>query len=145
MVTRADIVAEARSYLGVPWRHQGRSRENGIDCAGLAVLIANKFELADDRAYNHVDYPRRPDGTFVSYFRHYAKAKNPADAKDGDMLIFSEGRHPCHVGVRSTYHGHPGVIHAHAGMRQVVEQTLESAKGIIGKPVFCFEFNDVED
>ena len=32
------IVAAARTWLGVPWRHQGRTRQ-GVDCAGLVVLV----------------------------------------------------------------------------------------------------------
>jgi cell wall-associated NlpC family hydrolase len=35
------IVSAARSWLGVPWRHQGRTRQ-GVDCAGLVVLVGRK-------------------------------------------------------------------------------------------------------
>lgn len=144
MVTRSEIVSEARTYLNTPWRHQGRTRGQGVDCAGLVVLIANKYNLADDHAYNNIDYPRRPNGTFVGYFRKYATAKSPALARDGDILVFSEGRHPCHVGIRTTFRGQPGVIHAHATARKVVEQTLESAVSTVGHPVYCFEFKGID-
>jgi cell wall-associated NlpC family hydrolase len=30
------LVAQARTYLGVPWRHMGRTRR-GVDCAGLLI------------------------------------------------------------------------------------------------------------
>ena len=40
------IVAAARSWLGVPWRHQGRARQ-GIDCAGLVVLVGRGLGLTD--------------------------------------------------------------------------------------------------
>ena len=33
-VTREMVVAEARTWIGVKWRHQGRTRE-GVDCIGL--------------------------------------------------------------------------------------------------------------
>lgn len=146
MANRNDIVSAARSYLGVKWRHQGRSRENGIDCAGLTVMVAKDLSLADSEAYNLVDYPRRPDGTFVSHYRKYCVAKSPAKAEDGDILIFNQGAgNTCHVGIRSTYHGRPGLIHSYAGMRKVVEQTLSSAESTIGKPVFCFEFKNIEN
>lgn len=34
---RGAFIQAARSYLGTPWRHQGRSRR-GIDCGGLVAL-----------------------------------------------------------------------------------------------------------
>ena len=39
------IIAAARAWLGVPWRHQGRTRQ-GVDCAGLVVLVGREFGLA---------------------------------------------------------------------------------------------------
>jgi hypothetical protein len=92
-----------------------------------------------------VNYARRPDGTFVDYFRACCTSKPIKDAKDGDLLIFAEVRHPCHVGFRSTRQGVPCVVHAHAGARKVVEQTIESAKAGVGRPVFCFELPGIED
>ena len=60
------IVAEARTWLGVPWRHQGRSRA-GVDCAGLVVLVARALELAD---HDSTAYGRRAQGQgFVEHFR----------------------------------------------------------------------------
>ena len=46
MVTRTDIVAAARGWLGVPWRHQGRSRA-GVDCVGLVVVVCRSLGLSD--------------------------------------------------------------------------------------------------
>ena len=60
------IVAAARSWLGVPWRHQGRTRQ-GVDCAGLVVLVGRELGLAD---YDTTAYGRRPEGQgFVEHFR----------------------------------------------------------------------------
>jgi cell wall-associated NlpC family hydrolase len=39
---RADIVKVARSYVGTPYKHQGRSRK-GIDCIGLVICVAQEF------------------------------------------------------------------------------------------------------
>jgi cell wall-associated NlpC family hydrolase len=141
MVTRAEIISEARSWVGVPWRHQGRTRENGIDCAGLPVLVGAKFHLF---CYEDVNYPRRPDGTFVDHFRKYLISKPVTKMQEGDVLIFAEGRHPCHCGIHTIFRGQPSVIHAHVGARKVVEQSLETTRSIVGRPIFCFEFPDVE-
>lgn len=141
MVFRTDIVAEARSWLGVPWRHQGRTRQ-GVDCAGLPILVAQALELS---SYNPMDYPRRPDGTFVLHFRKELDFVKPADVQDGDVLVFAESGHPCHCGIRVTLYGQPAIVHAHAKRRQVIEESLENAKSVIGKPIFCFSYRGLED
>ena len=53
MVTRADIVAEARSWLGVPWRHQGWRRETGCDKAS-ATCQAKFANIANFRGFPFV-------------------------------------------------------------------------------------------
>lgn len=77
------IVAEARTWLGVPWRHQGRSRA-GVDCAGLVVLVARALELAD---YDSTAYGRRAQGQgFVEHFRAHMDGIAITQAKPGDVL-----------------------------------------------------------
>jgi cell wall-associated NlpC family hydrolase len=39
VATRAEIIAEARSYIGTPWQHQGRLKGVGVDCAGVVVGV----------------------------------------------------------------------------------------------------------
>jgi cell wall-associated NlpC family hydrolase len=40
------LVQQARTYIGVPWRHRGRTRR-GLDCGGLPALAY--AELGDPR------------------------------------------------------------------------------------------------
>lgn len=141
MISRADIVAEARTWIGVKWRRKGRNRK-GIDCVGLPIVVGQALGLHN---HNPLDYPDRPDGTFVDRFRALLPEKRVVDAKDGDILVFAEGNHPCHAGIRTSYFGMPSVVHSHAGRGKVFEETIESAKSIIGRPVFCFTFNGIGD
>jgi hypothetical protein len=39
VLKRRDIIAEARKWIGVPYRHQGRGKF-GIDCVGLLIEVA---------------------------------------------------------------------------------------------------------
>jgi cell wall-associated NlpC family hydrolase len=39
MATRAEIIAEARTWLKTPWRHQGRLKGIGCDCVGHIVCV----------------------------------------------------------------------------------------------------------
>ena len=140
-MTRDEIVLEAQSWIGIPWRHQGRLR-SGIDCAGLIVVIGRDLGLT---TYDPTGYPRRPDGTFVKEFRFALKEKRPLDAQVGDVMIFSQLNYPCHCGILSEYMEQPSVIHSHATRGKVIEETLEQAMNMIGKPIFCFEYPGVDD
>ena len=53
MITVEKLIETARSYLGVPYRHQGRTRK-GVDCLGLVIACANdlKVPIADSTAYS---------------------------------------------------------------------------------------------
>ena len=61
-IKRSDIVSAARSFLGLPWVHQGRHPEAGIDCIGLLILTAKKvgIDLIDC-----TNYSSRPDGRIL--------------------------------------------------------------------------------
>ena len=140
-ISKDHVVHLARGFLGVKWKHQGRTSEHGIDCVGLPVMVGQLMNLWEPIP---AQYPRRPDGTFVKNFREHLVFVRPSDRQDGDVLVFSEGGHPCHCGISSTMNNEPSVIHSHAGMRKVVEQTLDSALPLIGKPVFTFRYPGVE-
>ncbi len=136
---RTAIIDAARSYIGAPWRHQGRSRESGIDCVGLPLLVGIELGYMD-KGLTSANYPRRPNNTFIPLFREYLDTVIPADQQAGDILVFAESGHPCHCGFLSrTVHGLT-VIHAHAYDRKVLEEPLETATVYLGKPVFRFKF-----
>ena len=113
------IVAEARTWLGVPWRHQGSSRA-GVDCAGLVVQVAKALELAD---YDTHAYGRRPQGQgFVAHFQAAMDGVAILQAQPGDVLIFADQAYPCHCGFLTERLDQPHLLHAHATRRQVIEE-----------------------
>ena len=58
-VTTADaVVNEARSWVGVPFRHQGRDR-NGVDCVGLPIVVLHSLGAVGDD-FEIRDYARLP-------------------------------------------------------------------------------------
>ncbi len=113
-----DIVAAARSWLGVKWRHQGRTRR-GIDCAGLVVLVGRELGIA---TYDCTTYGRHALG--YDFLRHFAAGMTriPLEAvAPGDVLVFKDpaaGAYPCHCGIVSDAQH---MIHAFARWRRVVE------------------------
>ena len=105
MVSRNNVVAEARSWIGTRWIHQGRDR-NGIDCIGLVVVVRRALGIGD---YDVAGYPRVPDGTFLSHFVRAGGVRVPIlEIRPADLLLFRVARAPCHVGiVRARRRCHP--------------------------------------
>jgi len=92
--TGADVVADARKYLGVPYVWGGTNPASGLDCSGLVQKVYSDLGI---------DLPR------VS--RDQAKAGTPVanldQAKPGDLLAFGEPVH--HIAI---YIGDGKMIHA---------------------------------
>jgi cell wall-associated NlpC family hydrolase len=112
-------VAAARSWLGVSWRHQGRTRQ-GVDCAGLVVLVGRELGLGN---YDTAAYGRRPEGQgFVQHFRAAMDGVLLPEARPGDVLVFADAAYPCHCGFLTGKHDVPHLLHAHALRRKVIEE-----------------------
>src|ERR1700736_4246432 len=45
---RAAVVAEAMTWLGTPWRHRGRVKGAGVDCAQFVIKAYAGAGLIDD-------------------------------------------------------------------------------------------------
>ena len=119
IITSERIIAEARGWLGVSWRHQGRTR-CGVDCVGLVVCVARALDLSD---YDSTGYGRRAQGQgFVEPFRDNMEAVAIPDARPGDVLVFADQAYPCHCGFLTERIGHPHLLHAHATRRKVIEE-----------------------
>jgi NlpC/P60 family putative phage cell wall peptidase len=70
MTTRAEIVAEAKTWIGTPWRHQQSTKGVGADCArGLIVGVARELGLPEAAAFETCPefrgYGREPDPKMV--------------------------------------------------------------------------------
>jgi len=145
MPTRAEIITEARTWLGVPWRHQGRDRI-AIDCAGLLESVGNNTGAISYKG--PVDYRRESDG--FRFLLHFAKAgcreKSVAEARDGDILIFmvERGALPRHCGLRSTKNGRPHVIHSYGApaWKKVLEDDLAKFPLPL---VACWQYPNIEE
>lgn len=118
-MTGADVVAEARTYIGTPWRHQGRSRE-GIDCAGLVLKVMHAMRVSD---FDTSDYSRQAqDETMLELCREHLQPAVFADALPGDVAVMRFGANR-HTGFFADYpHGGLSLIHAFSNYpRRVVE------------------------
>lgn len=124
MATRDDILKEARSWINVPFKHQGRTR-NGVDCVGLVVVVCRALGVS---SYDSTVYSRRPSEDISQFLGHFREncieLPKWTDAKPADLLVFSHRGLPCHVGFRSSIQRSPAVIHSVAAYRCVRETPL---------------------
>ena len=118
MTTHQDIVDEARTWLGVPWRHLGRNRA-GIDCVGLGVAVTRALGVCD---YDVASYSRQPGPGLVAHLLKVADEIPITEAVPGDFIALQDSAFPFHVAFLSERHGVRHIIHAHARRRQVVEE-----------------------
>ena len=85
------VVAQARAWLGTPWRHQGRS-PRGVDCAGLVVLVARALGLAD---HDVAGYSRLvgadEEGTLARLKQHRRELVDPTIGEHGGRIALVEG------------------------------------------------------
>lgn len=135
MLTRNDIIVEARKWIDTRWVHQGRS-EAGIDCAGLLVRVLGDLGLPVEDMQG---YRRSPDGVLFRehIFRQTSHADGPAP---GCIALFRESKHPTHTGFFAEQEGKLTLIHAYAPVHKVVEEVytdqfplqLISVRNIIG-------------
>jgi cell wall-associated NlpC family hydrolase len=117
------LVAEARTYLGCRFRHQGRSRQ-GIDCAGLVIEAA---KAVHGSTFDKTDYDRQAsDETMIKLCEQHLNRVDLANLQPGDVLVmrFENQRH---MAIVTDYPGALGMIHAAAINRKVVEHRLDSA------------------
>lgn len=123
MTTRADVVAEARTWIGVPWVHQHRSRQ-GVDCAGLIICVARDLGLlpAD---FDLNGYSRRPDGTLLAVCDEHMDRIDRSAMQPGDVLVVATEHDPQHMGILGDYrHGGLSLIHAASKAGRVIETRL---------------------
>lgn len=138
-VTRADVVAEARTWLDTPYAHQHRAKGVAVDCAGLIVGVARELELvAPDFDVN--GYARTPDGrSLLELCDRFMTRVRLGDLKPGHVLVIRWERDPQHMGILGDYLvGGLSLIHALGtadGKGRVVEHRLNAqtmAKAIRG-------------
>ena len=105
--------ARALALVGTPFRPQGRD-VTGLDCVGLAMRV---FELPAETVPD--DYRlrgrhlHRATGLLGRFFRRVSETLG----QPGDLLLLAPRADQLHFAVLTM----SGFVHAHAGLRRVVE------------------------
>lgn len=124
MISLDQLFAAARSYSGVRWHHQGRSRV-GVDCIGMFICVAHDLGLSDADASG---YGTTPDGSLsIGLRKHCILQPAGTQPEPGMVAEMRFDREPQHVGLIVPYHlGGLGLLHAMSRYpRKVVEHRLD--------------------
>lgn len=126
MTTHADIVLEARSWIGSPFHHQGRLKGIGIDCGGLIIGVGKALGVFDYDAMPR--YGRQPSGTEMQEICDAYLDRRPyAEMIPGNIALMAFVTEPQHLGIISDLRGALGLIHVYAQARKCVEHQLDDA------------------
>src|SRR5687768_8887613 len=96
--TREQYIAAARAYLGVKFSHQGRNKQNGMDCGGLAMVSARDLDVSALEFLGYASFPT--DGKFDALLEDHTDSLwerefpfhfNGDELKPADLLSFDYG------------------------------------------------------
>jgi NlpC/P60 family putative phage cell wall peptidase len=125
VITREQVVEEARTWLGTRWQHQASCKGVATDCIGLvggvalALGLQGAQEWADDPTLHA--YGPTPDPKVLLGGCDRFLVRIPLNSINlGDVLVMAFQTEPQHFGIVSQVDP-PYVIHAYALARKVVE------------------------
>jgi NlpC/P60 family putative phage cell wall peptidase len=127
MIYRAQIVNEAREWLGTRWSHQASLKGVGTDCIGLIRGVARELGIADPfttgEALRYLGYGRIPDPTLL--LEACDEYLDRGRGALGDILVMRFEREPQHFALISSLRPRR-MIHAYAQARKVVENGIDA-------------------
>jgi len=108
-----DHAARARALVGTPFRAQGRGAD-GLDCVGLIVAA---FALPAESVRRDYRLRGAHRSEAEKCLRDHFRRVPPKQLRSGDVMLLQAAPDQLHLAVRTV----AGFVHAHAGIRRVVE------------------------
>jgi cell wall-associated NlpC family hydrolase len=125
---RSAIVAEARTWIGTPFRWGQATKGRGVDCKGLLWGVARELGRpeAQSEFAQFVGYRDKTD------VRHLLKGigalfNRVKEMRPGDILVLIVGWQPQHIAI---YAGGGKIIHTARGIGQVREVPLGKSRRV---------------
>lgn len=113
MTTPSEVIAEARKWVGVKFRHQGRNR-GGIDCVGLPIVVACDLGLLP-RKFEVQNYGRLPSAELIE--RLMVHCVRLPKAIPGSLVAIAWTKTAAHVALCTG----DTLIHSYESVGEVIE------------------------
>lgn len=126
MVSRDRIVAEARGWIGTPYRHQAAAKGLGSDCLGLVRGVWRAVCGGEPEAVPPYTRDWSEAGGDERLWSAAARLLVPATAPAPGQVMLFRMRHGAvakHLGISAEGPGGPTFIHAYSG-HGVLESAL---------------------
>ncbi|ARC89209.1 NlpC/P60 family protein [Rhodovulum sp. MB263] len=134
--------AEARRWIGTPYRHQGTVRGAGADCLGLLRGVWRALYGGEpEEVPPYTPDWSEPQGEEVLWraARRHLLVRPLEEAAEGDVILFRmrDDTVAKHLGLQGRVFEMPSFIHAYSG-RGVVESSLSApwARRIVARFAF---------
>lgn len=129
MTTRAQIVAEARTWIGTPYQHQASLKGVGCDCIGLIIGVARVLGIPEAKAYDsdlrYKGYGRPPNPKMlIAACDEYLDRVPVPNALPGDIALGRIEKEPQHFGILSSIDP-PYIIHSYTQVGKVTENRAD--------------------
>jgi NlpC/P60 family putative phage cell wall peptidase len=110
---RAQIIEEARTWIGTPYHHNARSKGVGVDCVQFIIAVYNACGLTfiGDADYSHDWHLHRSEERYLNGVARYGRKVDQPDP--GDLALFKFGRCVSHGGL--ILPDGAGIIHSYLG------------------------------
>ncbi|MGV0960107.1 MAG: hypothetical protein ACOYB1_09750 [Limnohabitans sp.] len=129
-----QVLAEAHTWLGTPWHHEGAIKGAGVDCAMLLVRVfatVGAIPDIDPRPYPMDHMLHSGEERFLGWLQQYADPVTSGESPlPGDVVVYRVGRCFSHGAIVTQW---PYIIHAFRDERRVVV-TPFSAGRLASKP-----------
>lgn len=127
---RADVVAEARRWIGTPYVHQASARGAGTDCLGLILGVWRRVvgrAPGQVPAYTADWSESTGEETLRAAAERHLLARHGHELVAGDVILFRMRRASVakHLGIIGAAGSRPSFIHAYDG-HGVVESPLSA-------------------
>jgi len=131
-LTRSDVVAAARTWIGTPWQHQQRTKGVAVDCVGLVIGVGRELGMVTGD-WDIKGYGRHPDGRLLAMADEHMQRIALCDMRPGDVIGVVLDAEPQHFAILGDYlHGGLSIIHAAANARppRVIETRLMPSRAL---------------
>lgn len=119
------MVTAARALVGTAFRPHGRDAARGLDCVGLVISVARAVgQEAAEKPYHYSGSHSHLPGLLRANGLVVCPAGPGCNVVPGQVLVFAVDAARCHLAIAAQGAGGITMIHAHAGLRKVVEQQM---------------------